>query len=156
MTAATSIIAARACDVRKCLISLSQDRQCPTGSTEQDHGRLHCLNWALRVLEGCNKEGARGRHVRACAAWLCFVCHASRPRRTLRSSAAVNVSIQASFETSLSSFCDFPTSPYLPVLPSDPGRWRSHLCCNDCNHCVSDCRWRSHAPPRLQLACATC
>ena len=80
-------------------------------------------------LGGGNKEGTRGRHVRACAAWLCLVCHASRPRRTLRSSAAVNVSIQTSFEPSLSSFCDFPTSPYLPVLPSDPGRWRSHLCC---------------------------
>ena len=122
-------MAARACHVRKCLLSPSQDGQCPTRSTEQDHCRLECLNWALRVLEGCNKEGEHGRHGHACAAWLCLVCQASRPRRTLRTSAPVNVSIQASFEPSLSSFCDFPTSPYLPVLPSDPGRWRSHLCC---------------------------
>ena len=121
VTAATSIMAARARHVRKCLLSPSQDGQCPTRSAEQDHGRLYWLNWALRVLEGCNKEGERGRHVRTCAAWLCLVCQASRPRRTLRSSAAVNVSIQAVFEPSLSSFCDFPTSPYLPVLPSDPG-----------------------------------
>ena len=132
MTAATSIIAARVRHVRKCLLSSSQDGQCPTRSAEQDHGRLHCLNGALRVLEGCNKEGARGRHVRACAAWLCLVCQASRPRRTLRSSEAVIVIVQASFEPSLSSFCDFPTSPYLPVLPSDPGRWCSHLCCARC------------------------
>ena len=125
-------MAARARHVRKCLLSPSQDGQCPTRSAEQDHGRLYCLNWALRVLEGCNKEGERGRHVRTFAAWLCLVhhvCQASRPRRTLRSSAAVDVSIQAVFKPSLSSFCDFPTSPYLPVLPSDPGRWRSHLCC---------------------------
>ena len=129
VTAAMCIIAARTRHVRKCLISLSQDRQCPTRSAEQNHGRLHCLHWTVRVLKGCNKEGARGRHVLPCAAWLCLVCQASRPRRTLRSSTAVNVSIQTSFEPSLSSFCDFPTSHYLPVLPSDPGRWRSHLCC---------------------------
>ena len=58
VTAATSIIAARVRHVRKCLLSSSQDGQCPTRSAEQNHGRLHCLILGL-ARPGRLQQGRR-------------------------------------------------------------------------------------------------